>query len=92
MEVHLKIKISRKALKDLKTIPDYVKDKLQDWVESVETQGMAKTRKISGWHDELLKGQRRGQRSIRLSKSYRAIYEEESCELIEIVEVNKHDY
>ena len=73
----MKIKISRKALKDLKTIPGYVKDKLPDWVESVETQGIAKTRKISG---------------IRLSKSYRAIYEEETCELIEILEVNKHNY
>jgi len=52
-------------------------------------------RKISGYHDEPLHGNRIGQRSIRLNKSYRAIYTElDSGEIhfIEIVEVNKHDY
>ncbi|MDH4468796.1 MAG: hypothetical protein QE271_12125 [Bacteriovoracaceae bacterium] len=52
-------------------------------------------RKIPGFHDEPLKGNRIGQRSIRLSKSYRAIYEERSkgtFNIIDVVEVNKHDY
>ncbi len=47
----------------------------------------------SWYHDEPLKGQRIGQRSIRLSKSYRAIYIEHNDDIIiEVIEVNKHEY
>jgi toxin HigB-1 len=52
-------------------------------------------RKLSGYHDEPLKGNRLGQRSIRLNKAYRAIYMEEidgTVNLIVIEEVNKHEY
>ncbi len=52
-------------------------------------------RKIPDFHDEPLKGNRKGQRSIRLSKAYRAIYEvseKGQMEVVEILEVNKHDY
>jgi toxin HigB-1 len=40
-------------------------------------------------------GNRKGQRSVRLSKAYRAIYKEVepgNYEVLEILEVNKHDY
>ena len=50
---------------------------------------------MPGYHDEPLKGMRAGQRSIRLSKSYRAIYElkrERECSCVSIEEVHKHDY
>lgn len=55
---------------------------------------MAETRKIKGYHDEALQGDRWGQRSIRLNRSYRAIYTEEKgvIHLIIILEVNKHEY
>jgi proteic killer suppression protein len=51
-------------------------------------------RKRPGFHDEPLKGKRQGQRSIRLNKAYRAIYEVDPQEphFIEVVEVNKHEY
>jgi proteic killer suppression protein len=52
-------------------------------------------RKIPGFHDEPLKGDRKGQRSIRLSKAYRAIYvigNSGNIEIAEIIEVHKHDY
>ncbi len=53
-----------------------------------------KHQKIKGYHDEPLKGKRKGQRSIRLSKSYRAIYtiKKNEIEFVSIEEVNKHDY
>jgi putative endonuclease len=35
--------------------------------------GLEETRKRLGWHDELLVGDRKGQRSIRLNKQWRAI-------------------
>ena len=61
----------------------------------VEESGIREVRKFKGFHDEPLKGRRRGQRSVRLNKAYRAIYvehEEGEIELIEVLEVNKHEY
>ncbi len=76
-------------------VPDYIKTKLLIWAEFVEKYGISDARKIKGYHDEPLKGTRSGQRSIRLSRAYRAIYSEEkdkTVSLIVIEEVNKHDY
>jgi proteic killer suppression protein len=45
------------------------------------------------YHDEPLKGDRLGQRSIRLSRSYRLIYiESQELGVVKVVEVNKHEY
>ena len=52
-------------------------------------------RKHKGFHDEPLKGKRRGQRSVRLNRAYRAIYVEREAgkfELIQVLEVNEHGY
>ena len=90
-----KITLSKVAKRDLEKVPSYIVVKLFEWIEAVTHDGLLEVRKISGFHDEPLKGKRKGQRSIRLSKSYRAIYETgKDCqmEIIEIVEVNKHDY
>ncbi len=76
-------------------IPIEVRLKLWRWIKSVQTQGLEETRKISGYHDEPLKGQRIGQRSIRLTKAYRAIYTlyfDGSIRIVFIQEVHKHDY
>ncbi|WP_242604610.1 hypothetical protein [Legionella fairfieldensis] len=57
--------------------------------------GLSEVRKIAGYHDEPLQGKKKGQRSIRLNKAYRAIYElntKGQMEIIEVMEVNKHDY
>lgn len=88
VDLHLVAKVLRK-------IPDYVVDKLNVWVRSVEKQGVREVRKIPGYHDEPLKGDRKGQRSIRLTKAYRAIYTEHKNGEIEIVlveEVHKHEF
>ena len=48
-----------------------------------------------GYHDEALRGKRKGQRSIRLNRAYRAIYtidKSGNINFIEILEVNKHEY
>ena len=58
-------------------------------------RGLREIRKLPGYHDEPLKGDRLGQRSIRLNKAYRAIYIQEkdgAINLIIIEEVNKHEY
>ena len=61
----------------------------------MELEGIYKARMIKGYHDEPLKGQRKGQRSVRISKGYRIIYREEKSinkNIILIEEINKHDY
>ena len=87
--------LSFKAEKNLLKVPKHVVLKLNSWVESVAENGLYFTRKIPGYHDEPLKGERKGQRSIRLSRSYRAIYvirEDNRVEFVEVCEVNKYEY
>jgi len=89
------VKLSKKAERDLKRVPRYIIDKLMGWISNVAEQGLHEVRKVSGYHDEPLYGKRRGQRSIRLSKGYRAIYEIDrsgKIHFIEVMEVNKHEY
>jgi proteic killer suppression protein len=86
--------ISKRAQKDLDKVPGHIEDALATWVKAVKLVGLAEVRKVSGYHDEPLKGDRKGQRSIRLSKAYRAIYvmREDGVVYVEIIEVNKHKY
>ena len=65
------------------------------WVGSVQTVGLEVTRQVPGYHDEPLKGDWAGYRSIRLSRAYRAIYSIEDDGTVEFVlveTVNKHEY
>jgi proteic killer suppression protein len=93
MDIH-HVKISRNALKELRKIPIQIVDKLQSWIEAVQLEGLREVKKLSGFHDEPLKGKRKGQRSIRLNRSYRAIYtiDKDEIEFVLIEEVNNHDY
>ena len=62
---------------------------------SVQTVGLEATRRSPGFHDEPLKGEWEGHRSIRLSLSYRAIYavrEDGAVEFALVETVNKHKY
>lgn len=65
------------------------------WVGSVQTVGLDETRRSPGFHDEPLKGKWEGYRSIRLSRSYRAIYsihEDGAVEFVRVETVSKHEY
>jgi proteic killer suppression protein len=86
--------LSRRARKDLATVPRHVAVKLQDWVEDVEDRGLEEVRKISSYHDEPLKGALRGLRSIRLSKAYRAYYAiaKNTVQFVRVERVDKHVY
>ncbi len=90
-----RVTLSRNAQKQLRRVPRHVAVKLQAWVQMVEADGLNEARKIPGYHDEALRGPRRGQRSIRLSRAYRAIYEilaDGTGRLASVEEVNKHEY
>lgn len=94
MDIHFVI-LSDKAKESLLKIPAYITQKLLSWVTSVKEQGLRQVRKIPGYHDEPLEGRWKGLRSIRLNRSYRAIYkiaEDGAIEFVEIIEVNKHEY
>jgi proteic killer suppression protein len=87
--------LSKTAKKQLALIPDHIFRKYLYWVDLLQTIGLLESRKYQGFHDEPLKGTRKGQRSVRLSKSYRVIYREVypgKYEVIEIMEINKHEY
>ncbi len=86
--------LSARARKHLRFVPAFIATKLAAWVEAVEAEGLETVRKAPGYHDEPLKGPRAGQRSIRLSRAYRAIYEIRAgeVEFVSVEEVNKHDY
>jgi proteic killer suppression protein len=87
--------IKPKVQKQILKLPKFIQIKFQLWIFDVENIGLSEVQKIPGHHDEPLKGARKGQRSIRLNKAYRAIYEikdDGDIEFILIIEVNKHDY
>lgn len=88
-------KLSRSAKKALPKLPSYIVTKLEGWIDEVLNSSLEEVRKVQGYHNEPLKGKWEGYRSIRLSKAYRAIYEiteDGEITVIEIVEVNKHEY
>ncbi len=88
-----KVIFSKKAQKQLKKVPLHIVRNLQVWSGQVETVGIIEVRKTPGYHDEPLYGDKKGQRSIRLSRAYRAFYIERNDHIvIEVIEVNKHDY
>jgi proteic killer suppression protein len=87
--------ITKQARGDLARVPIHIVRKLQSWVDDVEYHGLNEVRKVPGFHDEPLRGKRSGQRSIRLSRAYRAIYvidRDGKIEVVKVVEINKHDY
>jgi proteic killer suppression protein len=89
------VELSEQAKDQLIRVPLYIAFKLQSWISGVQTHGLREMKKILGYHDEPLKGNRIGQRSIRLNKAYRAFYiinKRGMAEFIEVIEVNKHEY
>lgn len=93
MNIVTAVVVTKFAEKQLKKLPTPIKETLRYWAESVERFGIREVRKLSGYHDEPLKGDRKGQRSVRLNRAYRAIYMETIDGIeITVIEVNKHDY
>ena len=89
------VELSARAINQIDRVPLHIAEKLRLWVRTVRLIGLEETRKVPGFHDEPLRGQRSGQRSIRLNRSYRAIYTigtRGNIEIAIVEEVNKHDY
>jgi toxin HigB-1 len=87
--------ISKKAVKELKKIPKHILIQFDLWVEVIETDGFKAMQKIKGYRDHALKGERKGQRSTSLSRSWRVIYildEQKKLLTVDVLEVNHHEY
>ena len=86
LEHHDIKKISRK-------LPLAVVEKYELWKEVVGEHGPAKLRELPGFRDEMLKGERFGERSSRLSRQYRVIYTvEQSIVTVNVLEITPHKY
>jgi toxin HigB-1 len=88
------VRLTKRVEKQLRRVPVHIREQLEYWIATVETDGLDSARKVPGYHDEPLLGRRVGQRSIRLSRSYRAIYEvkRDIAQFVSVEEVSKHDY
>ncbi len=89
-----RIEMTHFAQKQVRKAPFYIQRKIFEWMKAVEKSGLEFVRRIPGYHDEPLKGKRDGHRSIRLNRSYRAIYliKDDGVRFVSIEEVNKHEY
>jgi proteic killer suppression protein len=95
MDREYEVILTKFAQKQFRKLPAHIQKALRVWSEIIEEQGISVMRKIPGYHDEPLKGDRREQRSSRLSLGYRVFYEETASgevAIISVLEVNKHDY
>ena len=79
--------------KACKKLPPQVVEKYELWKNIISRHGPAKLKEFPGFHDEMLKGKRRGQRSSRLSLQYRVIYKvDHDVVTIYVLEITPHHY
>lgn len=88
------VELSALTKKQLRKLPIHIVVSLQNWIEDVEDRGLDEVRKIPGYHDEPLRGELRGMRSIRLSRAYRAYYRviDGAVRFVRVERVDKHEY
>ena len=74
-------------------IPLHVKKKYELWKNLIFRHGPVILKEFPGFHDEKLKGERKGQRSSRLSSQYRVIYSvEKDIITVYVLEITSHKY
>jgi addiction module RelE/StbE family toxin len=93
--MHSIVTFSKGALKDLRKVPRHILVQFDLWVEVIETEGFKSMQKIKGYNDHALVGNRLGQRSSYLSRSWRVIYTldgKTNSISVDVLEVNHHEY
>lgn len=86
---------SRQAEKTAEYLPKHILKGIRDWIALVEDHGVAFMQFRGAYKDEALQGQRFGQRSIRLNRSWRLIYRRHTnntVQIWEILEITHHEY
>ena len=83
----------RDVIKAVSKLPPWIVKEYEKWKELVTHHGPEILRQFPGYHDEGLKGTRKGQRSSRLSKQYRVIYSMNQIEMtVWVLEITPHHY
>ena len=74
-------------------LPQHIQLHYQAFKKRVETSGIQVLRMYKGYHYEALVGDRKAQKSVRLSRGYRVIFREwEKERILEVIDVTKHGY
>lgn len=88
-----KIKEHREISKSIRRIPPWIAKEYETWKDLVYRHGPEILRQYPGYHDEQLKGIRKGQRSSRLSRQYRVIYVvDRTIVTVYVLEITPHNY
>jgi len=83
----------RKLSGKFKKIPVEILKRYEKWKDIVTVSGPEGLRLIKGFHDEALRGDRKGHRSSRLGLQWRILYRIEKSKLyVLVVDINAHDY
>jgi mRNA-degrading endonuclease RelE of RelBE toxin-antitoxin system len=87
------IKEHRRISRICRKLPENVVKKYELWKDIIFRHGPEKLKEFKGFHDEKLKGNRRGQRSSRLSAQYRVIYTvTQQIITVFVLEISPHKY
>ena len=88
-----RIQEHRNISKICNRLPEQIVKKYELWKNIVFRHGPDKLKEFSGFHDEALKGERKGQRSSRLSLHYRVIYSVvQDVITVYVLEITPHEY
>lgn len=87
------IKEHHNIAKTCSKLPLNIVKKYELWKNIIFRHGPEKLKEFSGFHDEKLKGERKGQRSSRLSDQYRVIYTiDRDIVTVFVIEITPHKY
>ncbi len=87
------IKEHRDIKKVCRKLPRPIVKKYELWKDIVFRHGPEKLKEFPGFNDEKLKGERKGERSSRLSRRYRVIYSVQHDVLtVFVLEITPHEY
>jgi mRNA-degrading endonuclease RelE of RelBE toxin-antitoxin system len=79
--------------KTVRRLPPWIAKEYEVWKDLIFRHGPEILRQYPGYHDEPLRGDRKGQRSSRLSRQYRVIYfVERQSVTIYVLEITPHHY
>lgn len=84
---------SKKATKEIDTLPVHILERYEFWRSVVLVSGPDGIRQFPGFKDHALRGQWQGFRSSSLNDSWRVIYQTKRNHVtVHVVHVNHHDY
>ncbi|OGR89661.1 MAG: addiction module toxin [Elusimicrobia bacterium RIFCSPLOWO2_01_FULL_59_12] len=87
------IREHRDVAKIVRRLPPWIVKEYETWKDLVFRHGPEALRQFHGYHDEQLKGERKGQRSSRLSRQYRVIYVlDRNIVTVYVLEITPHHY